>query len=120
MLWKKDNYDILNESSPHETFGFPKERDFIQFPPVIQNFLIKTYNFSSIEQLDDIKKQLSKRKILIINARELLEGKRMPIQELKMAIDEIKRFLKRCGGSIGRIGDNLLILTPSPQVKISN
>ena len=58
MLWKKDNYDILNESSPHETFGFPKERNFLQFPPVIQNFLIKTYNFNSIEQIDDIKKYL--------------------------------------------------------------
>ena len=121
MKWKRDDYDIMDDGcSPHETFGFPKERNYLQFPQSIQNFLIKTYNLCSIEQVNDIKKQLSKRKILIINAKELLERNVMPIEELKMAIEDIKAFLKRCGGSIGRIGSTWLILTPSPQVKISN
>ena len=121
MKWKRDNYDIMDDScSPHEAFGFPKERNYLQFPQSLQNYLIKTYNLSSIEQVADIKKQLSKRKILIINAKELFERNTMPIEELRMAIEEIKKYLKRRGGSIGRIGGNLLILTPSPQIKISN
>ena len=121
MKWKRDDYGITDDScSPHEAFGFPKERNYLQFPQSLQNYLIKTFNLCSIEQVADIKKQLSKRKILIINAKELLERNAMPIEELRMAIDEIKKFLKRCGGSIGRIGGDLLILTPSPQVKISN
>ena len=83
-------------------------------------FLIKKYNFKSIEQINDIKKQLLGRRILIINTKELLTNSEIPIQELKHGIDKIKSFLKNCGGSIGRIGDQYLILTPSPHVKISN
>ncbi|MFX1394753.1 MAG: cell division protein SepF [Promethearchaeota archaeon] len=119
-FWKKEYEDILGDGSPHETLGFTKERNYLQIPAMIQKFLIKKFDFNSIEQIGEIKKQLSRRKILIINARELLNNDTIPIQALKSCIDEIKTFLEERGGSIGRIGDQYLILTPSPHVKIAN
>ena len=119
-FWKKEYDDILGDGSPHETLGFAKERNYLQVPYMIQKFLIKKYNLQSIEQVEDIKQQLLGRKILVINAKELLENNKIPIQELKYCIEEIKSFLEMRGGSIGRIGDQYLILTPSPHVKIAN
>ena len=119
-LWKKDYDDILLDGSPHETLGFSKNKGYYDVPAILQKFMIKNYNLNSIEQIDDIKKQLISRKILIINAREILSNNTIPVQELKNLIEEIKIFLKKCGGSLGRIGDQFLILTPSPQIKISN
>jgi len=116
-IWKKDFDDILGDGSPHETLGFTKEKNYVL--PMIQNFLIKKYNFKSIEQVNDIKQQLTGRSILIINARELLSNDTIPIQELKNGINEIKSFLNERGGSIGRIGDQYLILTPSPHIKMT-
>ncbi len=118
-LWKgkEDVDDILG--SPHETMGFSKEKNYLELSSIIQKFLIKKYNFRSIEQVEDIKRQLRGRKILIINAKEILE-KGVNVIELKQAIEDIKIFLNECGGSIGRLGDQYLILTPSPHIKIAN
>ena len=119
-FWKKEFDDILGDGSPHETLGFTKDRNYLQVSnAMIQNFLIKKYNFKSIEQVNDIKQQLTSKSILIINARELLNNDTIPIQELKNSINEIKSFLNERGGSIGRIGDQYLILTPSPHIKMT-
>lgn len=117
-FWKKDNDDIL--CSPLETLGFSKEKNYLQVSSIIQKFLIKKFDFSSIKQISDIKKQLLGRNILIINAKEFLENGTIPIQELKKGIDELKSFLNKHGGSIGRLGNQYLILTPCPQIKIAN
>jgi SepF-like predicted cell division protein (DUF552 family) len=118
-IWKREENDILGSGSPYETLGFSKERNYLQIPATIQNFLIKPYNFNSIEQVSDIKKHLLSRKILIINAESILnDGK--TIEQLKEAIEELKVFLKNRGGSIGRIGDKFLVITPNSSVKISN
>ncbi|MFX1340591.1 MAG: hypothetical protein ACFFDK_18420 [Promethearchaeota archaeon] len=47
---------------------------------------------------------MSGRRILIINAKKILEREKN-VLVLKKAIDEIKLFLKTCGGSIGRLGE---------------
>ena len=105
--------------SPQDAMGFSKETDYLQVSSFIQRFFIKKYNFQSIEQVDDIKKQLTGKKILIVNASELLQNHRN-IDELTEAIEDIKGFLKKSGGSIGRLGDHYLILTPSAHIKIAN
>ncbi|MHA1293779.1 MAG: cell division protein SepF [Promethearchaeota archaeon] len=115
-FWRKIEENLL--TSPQETMGFSKEKDYLQ-KKNIRNFLIKKYNFYSINQVGDIKKQLLANKILIINAEELFE-KDIPIVELKKAIDEIKTYLNECGGSIGRIGHKYLILTPNSNIRIAN
>lgn len=105
--------------SPQDAMGFSKETDYLQVSSLIQRFFIKKYNLQSIEQVEDIKKQLTGKKILIVNAMELLQNHRN-IEELTEAIEEIKIFLKKSGGSIGRLGDHYLILTPSAHIKIAN
>ena len=105
--------------SPQDAMGFSKETDYLQVSSLIQRFFIKKYNLQSLEQVEDIKKQLTGKKILIVNAMELLQNHRN-IEELTEAIEEIKIFLKKSGGSIGRLGDHYLILTPSAHIKIAN
>ena len=41
-------------------------------------------------------------------------------EELKRAIDQLRHSCKELGGSIGRIGDRLLIITPNPYIRINN
>ena len=105
--------------SPQDAMGFSRETDYLQVSSLIQRFFIKKYNLQSLEQVEDIKKQLTGKKILIVNAMELLQNHRN-IEELTEAIEEIKIFLKKSGGSIGRLGEHYLILTPSAHIKIAN
>jgi SepF-like predicted cell division protein (DUF552 family) len=99
--------------SPQEAMGFSKE-----YSSLLQNFIIRKYDFSNINQVDDIKKQLLGRKILLINAKEVLENGE--VSQLKSCIEELKGFLRENGGSMGRLGDHYLILTPNNHVKIAN
>lgn len=99
--------------SPQETMGFSKE-----YSSLLHNFIIKKYDFSNLNQVEDIKKQLLGRKILLINAKEILEN--VEISELKGGIEELKVFLRENGGSMGRLGDHYLILTPNTHIKIAN
>ncbi len=117
-LWKKESEELLG--SPEETMGFSKDKNYLNVSSIVQSFFIKKYKLNSIEQVEDVKKQLSGRKILIINAKEILDNRTISIEELKRAIDEIKTYLAETGGSIGRIGDQYLILTPNSHVKIAN
>jgi len=111
-LWgKKDDNELLG--SPQETMGFSKE-----YSSLLQNFIIRKYDFTNPNQVEDIKKQLLKRRILIINAKEILEY--ADISEVKRCIEDLKSFLRENGGSMGRLGDNYLIVTPNVHVKIAN
>jgi SepF-like predicted cell division protein (DUF552 family) len=118
-FWKKEYDEILGSGSPQETLGISKEDDFFQIPNMIQNFMIRKYELNSVEQVSDIKRQLMGKNILIVNATNILKNI-TNISELKEAIDDIKSYLKKCGGSLGRIGENYLIITPSSSIKIAN
>ena len=108
---KSEDTDLLG--SPQETMGFSKE-----FSSLLQNFIIKKYDFSNLNQIEDIKKQLLGRKILLINTKELLE--KVEVSELKRGLEDLKSFLRENGGSIGRLGNQYLILTPNAHIKIAN
>lgn len=110
-LWKKVEADLL--STPEETMGFSRE-----FSSLKQSFTIKKYDFSSLEQVEEIKKQLLGKRILILNTKDLL--KNIDISKLKRGIEDLKSFLRENGGSMARLGDEYLILTPNSWVKISN
>jgi SepF-like predicted cell division protein (DUF552 family) len=110
-FWKKIDDEILG--SPEETMGF--SRDFSRLK---QSFLIKQYDFSSVDQIEEIKSELLNRKILILNAKQILES--IDVTRLKRGIEDLKVFLRENGGSMARLGDQYLILTPNAFVKISN
>jgi SepF-like predicted cell division protein (DUF552 family) len=111
-LWgKKENNELLG--SPKETMGFSKE-----YSSLLQSFVIRKYDFTNLNQVEDIKNQLMKRKILIINAKDVLEY--VDVSELKRTIEDLKSFLRDNGGSMGRLGEHYLIMTPNANVKIAN
>jgi SepF-like predicted cell division protein (DUF552 family) len=112
---RKESDELLQ--SAFDTLGISKDKNGFT---IVQNYMIKKYDFKALDQVEDIKKQLRSRKILIINARELLESQTLTIEELKSAIDQIKAVLSEIGGSLGRIGDQFLILTPNSHIKIAN
>jgi len=108
---KKEDDELLG--SPQETMGFSRE-----YSSLLQNFVIRQYELSSPNQIDDIKNQLMKQRILIINAKEIL--KNIDVSELKGIIENLKSFLRENGGSLGRLGDTYLIMTPNTHIKIAN
>ncbi|MGQ4873312.1 MAG: cell division protein SepF [Promethearchaeia archaeon] len=113
-FWKKDE-DFIN--SPREAMGISRT---IESFSSIQNYLIKMYKLTSIAQVREIKDLLLKNNVLIINAKEILEDNAITIEELKDMIDELREFIAKYGGSIGRIGDQYLILTPNVHIRISS
>ena len=116
-FWNRDDDDELTDPA-HETMGV--EKDFLWTYSKIQNYLIKMYKLSSAKQIDEIKNLLIKNNILVINAKELLENQTISLQELREIMDQLKLFLTAFGGSIGRIGDQYLVLTPNVHIRISN
>lgn len=112
-FWKKEEDELTDSAS--KTLGFSQE-----MLTSMQKFHIKKYRFNSLEQVQEIKNQLLGRKILILNAQDILEKSKGKISELKNAIEELKSFVRENGGSIGRLGDQYLILTPNSHVRISN
>ncbi|TFF69110.1 MAG: cell division protein SepF [Promethearchaeota archaeon] len=110
-FWKKVDDELL--SSAEETMGFSRE-----FSSLTHSFVIKKYDFSAIEQIDDIKNELLNKRILIINAKEILQ--KIDVTKLKRGIEDLKIFLRENGGSMARLGDQYLILTPNRLVKIAN
>ena len=117
-FWKKTDGDIFE--SPQETMGFSNDKKSL-YSSMIQSFIIKQYKFQNLEQVKDIKQLLLGRNILIIDAKRILEDERMTIADLKRVIEEIKLFLRENGGgSLGRIGDQYLIITPNASVRIGN
>jgi len=109
--WKKVEADLLN--SPSETMGFSRELSALK-----ESFTIKKYDFSSLEQIEQIKKELLSKKILILNASGVL--KNIDITQLKRGIEDLKSFLRENGGSMARLNEEYLIMTPNSSVKISN
>ena len=109
--WKKVEADLIN--SPEETMGFSRE-----FSSIKESFTIKKYDFSSLEQVEEIKKELLSKRILILNASDIL--KNVDISQLKRGIEDLKSFLRENGGSMARLNEDYLIMTPNSSVKISN
>ncbi len=110
-LWKRVEADLL--STPEETMGFSRE-----FSSLKQSFTIKKYDFSNLDQVEEIKKELLGKRILILNAKDILQN--IDVTQLKRGIEDLKSFLRDNGGSMARLGDQYLILTPNSYVKISN
>ena len=111
-FWKKYAEETMG-FSPEETMGFSRELSALK-----ESFTIKKYDFSSLEQVEQIKKELLNKRILILNATDILNN--IDITQLKRGIEDIKSFLRENGGSMARLGDQYLILTPNSWVKISN
>ena len=79
---------------------------------------IKMMEFSSLNDIESIQRNLENGNIMLLNTEKLLQSR--SILELKRAIDQLRGSCNELGGSIGRVGNNFLILTPSPFIRIGN
>ena len=116
-FWKKEQYDF--KSSVDETLGCLQKLGAFNSGSHHTRYLIKKYRLGSLDQIEDIKAELASGSVLIMNASEVLGSETISALDFKRTIDQLRAFLNVNGGSIGRIGENYLIMTPNGQIKIS-
>ena len=121
MKWiHKNEEEIFNGgklSQYNSLKGFAKISRY-QKPQFSSISYIKMRDFRTVADVELIRKDLLDGNIMVLNAEHLLESN--SVLELKRAIDQLRGSCKELGGSIGRIGDRLLIITPNPYIKINN
>ena len=68
--------------------------------------------------LSQIENDLKSGQILFLNTGQFFEQYQDEVIRLKQMIDQLKKICLNYGGSIGRIGPNLLVLTPNEKIKL--
>ncbi len=74
--------------------------------------------FHSISEVDSIKRELAKGNVVFLDFSEFLEDDSNDTVDLKRGIEQLRGYCQETGGDIGRIGEELLILTPNKKIKI--
>lgn len=80
---------------------------------------IKTVSLRSISQVCDVQDELRRGNILILDTLEILSQGETAILEFKRALEQIKGTVRELGGSLGRLGEQYIIATPNPHLKIN-
>ena len=70
------------------------------------------------KDLPHIENDLKANKILFLKTSQFFEQYQDEVIKLKQMIDQLKEICLNIGGSIGRIGPDLLVLTPSEKIKL--
>lgn len=83
----------------------------------------KNVNISQLElnikgDLSEITSQLLHNKILFVQTQKFFEYHQDNVVLLKNTMDQLKKICIKQGGSIGRIGDDILVISPNPNVKL--
>lgn len=85
---------------------------------VNQKVFLFLSKFQSISEVDSIKRELAKGNVVFLDFSEFLEEDSNDMVDLKRAIEQLRGYCQETGGDIGRIGEELLILTPNKKIKI--
>lgn len=80
---------------------------------------IKTLPFQSLNQVASAQDELRRGNILILDANEFLNQGEDKVLEFKRGLEQIRGTVKELGGSIGRLGEQYIIATPNPHLKIN-
>jgi len=70
------------------------------------------------KDLSQIENDLRANKILFLKTSQFFEQYQDEVIKLKQMIDQLKKICLNFGGSIGRIGPDLLVLTPNDKIKL--
>jgi len=81
---------------------------------------IKTIALRSLTQVVDIQDELRRGNIIILDSIEILRQGESSVVEFKRALEQIKGTVRELGGSIGRLGEQYIIATPNPHLKINS
>lgn len=77
--------------------------------PVEGQIYLKAMKMRSLEDLDNIKKEIKSGNILIIRFTPLAEKN---IEDVKAAINELYEFTLSVKGDIARLGEDRIVITP--------
>ena len=69
-------------------------------------------------EISQIESDLKKGQILFLKTGQFFEQYQDEVIKLKGAMDQLKKICLSFGGSIGRIGPDLLVLTPNERIKL--
>ncbi|MHA1775310.1 MAG: hypothetical protein DRO88_05095 [Promethearchaeia archaeon] len=83
-------------------------------PPVY----IRKLELQDQRDLKHISENLAKNRILFVQTRLFFEQHQHDLITLKNTMNKLKQICMRHGGSVGRIGDDILVLTPNDQIKL--
>ena len=70
------------------------------------------------KDISQIESDLRANKILFLKTSQYFEQYQDEVIKLKQMIDQLKKICLNIGGSIGRIGPDLLVLTPNEKIKL--
>ena len=85
---------------------------------VSQKVMLLLSKFQSIAEVDFIKSELAQGNVVFLDFSDFLDQDTNEMVDLKRAIDQIRGYCNEVGGDIGRIGEQLLIITPNRRIKI--
>ena len=118
MKWLKKDENIEDKKEAASGYNSMSYFSRLNHYPKSGVSYIKMINFDSLKDLEMIQRDLQEGNIMVINTEKLLESR--SILELKRAIDRLRGSCQDLGGSIGRIGDQFLVITPNPYIRISH
>ncbi len=79
---------------------------------------IERFDLTEKSDIGHIQSNLAKGRILFVDTEKFFETYESNVVVLKKTLDKLKNACIRMGGSVGRIGKDLLVLTPGDQVKL--
>ncbi len=79
---------------------------------------IKAFPLLGLADIPSIQTELTGGNIVILNISHFLEKSDGGLKELKRAVDQLTYISKIHEGEIVQLGDNHIILTPNPNIKI--
>ncbi len=88
------------------------------FPLSSPAMYISQYSLTSSEDLPKIEKDLKAGKILFLQTSRFFTEFEDNVLMLKSTIEELKKIVSSKRGTIGRIGADILVLTPHNHVKL--
>ena len=79
---------------------------------------IERFDLTAKSDLGQIQSNLADGRVLFIDTQKFFEAYEGNVVVLKKTMDKLKKACIRMGGSIGRVGSDILVLTPGDRVKL--
>ncbi len=79
---------------------------------------IKKIELRDEKDFKRIDRNLAQNRILFIQTKLYFENHQEDLVTLRNTMNQLKQICLRNGGSMGRVGGDILVLTPNPQIRL--
>ncbi|MHA1675112.1 MAG: hypothetical protein ACTSYI_15960 [Promethearchaeota archaeon] len=79
---------------------------------------IKKIELRDEKDFKRINQNLAQNRILFIQTKLYFENHQEDLVTLRNTMNQLKQICLRNGGSMGRVGEDILVLTPNPQIRL--